>query len=210
MNKTLRNTAGFSVLIIGLLIGGSQVANTAPSDKDVQVVNTTAQPVPTAAQGTTTIAGNVGVTGSVAVTNTVGVNVLNAPTVHVVSPAVQPFQQFRVFSQNGTNVDNVLFGTVPSGKRLVIEYIAFSGQVPAGTHVETMDINTIAGGNGAQYLLPITQQPDAVNGDAIFNSAGMVKIYADPGTSITSTVRRSTATGTATYGMSISGHLEDL
>lgn len=204
MKKHLLNTFGFSMLIVVMLVAGSQVGNALPSDKDVRVVNTTAEPVPTAPQGITNIAGNV------AVTNTMGVNVLNTPTVHVSAPAVQPFQAYRVFTESGTNVTTASFGTVPAGKRLVIEYVSFTGQVPPGEHVELMDISTSVGGNGAQFQMLVNPQPDAVIGDAIFRASQTVKIYADPGTMVTSVVRRSSSAGTASYGLSISGYLVDL
>ena len=64
-----------------LLISIPAIAQTKP----VLVVNGTGQPVPTAAQGTTTVAGtvNVGNTPNVNVTNTPNVNVANTPTVTV-------------------------------------------------------------------------------------------------------------------------------
>ncbi len=55
-----------------ILVGGSSASTTAAPDKDVVVVNTSSNPVPVTAQGTTNIAGTVSVSnfpGSIAVSN---------------------------------------------------------------------------------------------------------------------------------------------
>ncbi|HKD83470.1 MAG TPA: hypothetical protein VKB58_01890 [Terriglobales bacterium] len=70
---------------------GSKSAPPPPGSSQVVVTNTPAQPVPTAAQGTTTVGGtvNIGNTPSVFLANTPSVNVANTPNVNVAnSPTV--------------------------------------------------------------------------------------------------------------------------
>jgi hypothetical protein len=239
---------GFSVLVVGLLIAASPVSQAVPSDKDVRVINTTSEPVPTSAQGTTTIAGSVSVvnpitgsvsvtnpitgsvsitnpiTGSVSVTNPItgSVSITNVPTVHINNTAAsavpvvnindfQPFQTSVGATEIGTNVTTLPVTTVPAGKRLVIEFVSMSGQVPPGEHVELFQLNTIAGPvGGATHDFLVNPQPDAVIGDALFRTSEAVKIYANPGSQVSALIRRNSTAGTAFYAVTISGYLVDL
>src|SRR6516164_4813188 len=68
---------------------GQKVPPPAMPPQNVVVVNTSGQPVPTAAQGTTTVSGtvNVGNTPNVNVANTPSVNVANTPSVSITGTA---------------------------------------------------------------------------------------------------------------------------
>ena len=118
---------GVSFLLYGA--GYSRAA----SDKDVVVVNTSSNPVPVSAQGTTNIA------GSVSVSNTPNVNIANSPTVtlnnsaanplmvrDVDNPARQAFQNQISFNVPQASLTCLPIATVPGGKRLVIEYASLS------------------------------------------------------------------------------------
>ncbi|HSP16677.1 MAG TPA: hypothetical protein VLV78_18165 [Thermoanaerobaculia bacterium] len=127
------------------------------------------------------------------------------------SDARQPFQVGAVGTQNGTNVSTLTVATVPVGKRLVIEFVSMSGQVPPGQHVELFHITTSAGPfGGATHDFLVNPQPDAVIGDALFRASQQVRLYADPGTTVTATFRRNSSAGLTTYGATISGYLVDL
>jgi len=96
-----------AVLLIAIASLGLLEAQTVtPQSVKIPVVvtNTTAQPVPTAAQGTTTVAGSVNVvnTPTVSVGNTPSVSVANTPSVNVSSmPSVS------VGSMPGVNITSV-------------------------------------------------------------------------------------------------------
>jgi hypothetical protein len=193
----MRNRLSFSFLILLLLVVLPLTTQAAPSDKDVVVINTPAQPVPTAAQGTTTVAGTV--------------SLAPGTTVNVLSnDARQPFQAAASQVQNGTNVSTLTIATVPAGKRLVIEFISLSGQVPPTQHVELMQVLTVTDTGGVFHDMLIHEQPDAVIGDALFRSVQSLRLYANAGTQINVVLRRSSSIGQATYGASISGYLVDL
>ncbi|HEU4520665.1 MAG TPA: hypothetical protein VFT12_01610, partial [Thermoanaerobaculia bacterium] len=60
MNKVKNVT----ILVVALLFVIPVAVHAAPADKDVRVINTPLEAIPTVAQGTTTIAGNVSVTNT--------------------------------------------------------------------------------------------------------------------------------------------------
>ena len=102
----------------------------------VRVVNGTGQPVPTAAQGTTTVAGtvNVGNTPNVNVANTPTVTLSSGGSVAVTNPpdnqgnptplatleAVQIYGSHCVVSFDGSDSGACTFTSVPYGKQLVV------------------------------------------------------------------------------------------
>ena len=214
-NRRVSLVSVVPVLLIVVLVAIAPAINAAPTDKDVRVINTTAEPVPTVAQGTTTIAGNVSVTNTPTVSLAPGavVTVGNsaAAPVPVIIGGQQPFQAstFTVHP-NGTNVNTMNVATVPAGKRLVIEFISVSAQVPPGQHLELATVQTLAGGHGAAHQLLIHAQPDAVIGDDIYRAVQELRLYADPGTSVQVLVRRNSGLGEATFGVTISGYLVNL
>jgi hypothetical protein len=200
---------GLAALVAALTLAGPPPGNAVPPAHEVLVVNTPAQPVPTSAQGTTAVAGIVGIDPS---NNTVQLN-STAPLLvrDVDNPASQPFQKTTSTVQSGTNVSTLTLATVPAGKRLVIEFISASGQVPLGQHVESWGVLTVAPPTGgAQHELLVTAQPPAVIGDALFRTSQQVRLYADPGTSVQTIIRRNSGAGSATFLMTVSGHLVDV
>jgi hypothetical protein len=185
------------VLVGALLFTGSPVSNAA-NPQDVRVVNTTSQPVPTAAQGTTTIAGNVGISGtptvnlasgtSVGINGTPTVNLASGATVGINSAANNPvfvrsvddavrdtFQEqvTITLSPNGefsTGGSAVI--PVPAGKRAVIEYISAEGQSTKDRHQRyaVRTIKPLPGGGQDQVLhtLVSERQGDPDAGDLAF------------------------------------------
>ncbi len=128
-----------------------------------------------------------------------------------INDARQPFQLATNSTQNGTNVSVETIGTVPAGKRLVIEFVTMTGQVPAGQHAEIFEITTSTDPlGGVSHQLVINPQPDAVIGDALFRSSQQVKLYANAGTQVNVLFRRSSSAGLATFGATISGYLVDM
>jgi hypothetical protein len=124
---SISGALGIGILISGLILGLPQQAP-APPITAVQVVNTPADPVPTAAQGTTLVGGNVAVTNDL--TNPVGVRDAD-------NPAKQPFQEQGSAAFVNSDIVNLFF-TVPAGKQLVIEQVtATIADAHAGPHIFT-------------------------------------------------------------------------
>ncbi len=191
MRKQFLTAFGFSFVVIILLLVSAPLGNAVPGDKDVRVVNTTAEPVPIA--------------GTVQVATTSPVPVVN------INDARQPYQLATNSTQNGTNVSLVTIGTVPAGKRLVIEFVTMTGQVPPGQHVEIFQITTVTDPiGGVTHDLLVNPQPDAVIGDALFRASQQVKLYANAGSQVKVLFRRNSSAGLATFGATISGYLVDM
>ena len=240
LKNSLLAASGFGILVGGMLLTNPPPSDAIPGVHDVLVVNPLAQPVPTRAQGTTTISGNVNVANTPTVNFAPGasVNVANTPavtfapgasvgldpahnTVQVgnttanpvpvfnVNGGFQPFQAGANSTQSGFNVSTADIATVPAGFRLVIDFVTATGQVPPTQHVEILQITTSTDPfGGLTHDLLINAQPDAVIGDALFRASQMVKLYANPGTTVQALFRRNASAGNATFSMTISGHLE--
>ncbi len=94
---------------------------------------------------------------------------------------------------------------VPTGKCLVIDYVSGEAFMPHGQKA-LFGIITTAGGVQVRHYLG-TNAAGAFGGQDYFWVSGPAHIYADPGTNVTLRADRDTATGTATFRFSVSGHL---
>lgn len=193
--------ATFILFIAALVFSSINTGHSAPmSDRDVRVINTTTEPVPTVAQGTTAIAGNVSITNmptvraqqfgswNVDITNTPTVQVGNTATNpiqvrDVDNPARQPFQKaFTVTLPAGT-----AFGTesfqVPAGKRLVIEYVS-TIEDSSTINLLELRIFTQLAASGVVHSFVATRVERGIY-DPIFFISQQTRLYADPGTYVT-------------------------
>jgi len=144
--RYLIGALGVAILAGTLVLTNPQPASTqggGPGPAQVQVVNTTAQPVPTTAQGTTTIAGNVGLTGmpTVQVGNSASSPVLVRD---VDNPAKQPFRKGIITAiNNGSAVGVGNFVDIPLGKRFVVEHISALTKVPTNQKVLAVQVQSM-------------------------------------------------------------------
>jgi hypothetical protein len=133
------------------------------------------------------------------------------PIRDVENPARQPFQrELQITVPAGSNGVAQTF-TVPAGKRLVIEFVAASlGLFPGQKGI--LLITTTVGGSIASYDLPLTDQGVGFTGFAGFRTSQMVRIYADPGSTVTVVVGSDGATFPVAIGelVSLSGYLVTL
>jgi hypothetical protein len=125
------------------------------------------------------------------------------------SSAHQPFEQliaFELSDGQGNGQDSIV---VPSGKRFVIEFITAIVTVQVGQNaVVTFFVQT--GGVGAPgivHCLALTPQGTFIG--ATFAASQLVRLYADPGTTVIFELARSAATGVASGNISVTGYLED-
>jgi hypothetical protein len=183
---------------------------------NVNVVNT---PLPV--QGTvnvgnfpasSTVSGSVSITGTpnVKVTNTRSAPVL---TRDVDNPALQPFQNSQVISTPAGLLGGDGTFTVPAGKRLVIEFLSFQGSWPAGQATTRLFIGVCNSGGGqcqTEFFLPAISQGPDFGGNSLFAASSPMRLYADPGTDVTVSVRRNATAGTGLAVVAISGYLVDL
>lgn len=132
------------------------------------------------------------------------------PVCDVDNPARQPFQAaVEITMPAGTGGQNG-FVTVPANKRLVIEYASGEAFMPTGQKCLFSVITTIGGAStGTRHYL----DSDALGkfgAPDYFRAGQVVRLYADPKTTVMLRADRDIATGTATARMSISGYLVDV
>ena len=221
--------SGFVALALTITFANSNSASAALSAvmaeiADVRVVNTREEPVPTFAVETTTVNGSVSIAGTPTVklqtgtivginpaSNTVQLANTTASPVPVlnVNDASQPFQAIGSITQNsGTNASTIVIANVPAGKRLVIEHISATGEVPSGQRVTHFGILTLTlPVGGLNHDLLVNEQPAAADGDAVFRASQQVRLYAEPGSQVQTTFIRNISTGQASFHMVISGYL---
>jgi hypothetical protein len=134
------------VIVVCILMPVSLAAQAVT--QPVKVVNGTGQPVPTTAQGTTTVAGtvNVGNTPSVNVANTPTVILSNGASVNVTNPpdsqgnpiplatleAVQVYGSHCLIAFDGNDSGGCAFIAIPYGKQLVVQEFDAFGRVETG------------------------------------------------------------------------------
>lgn len=121
-------------------------------------------------------------------------------------PGFKPFQTVvSITQQQGVAISQANVVTVPAGKRLVIEFVNYTGQVPSGQRVVAFNLVTF----GAGYSFLVNEQPAMANGDVIFRAAQQLRLYVE-NSAVGMIVVRSSAAGTATYQVAISGYFEDV
>jgi hypothetical protein len=189
--------AAAGAAVAALLVAVPLQAAPPPKD-DVRVINTTAEPVPVAVQGTP----------PVTVANSAAQAV---PTRNVDDPARTAVQRTALLIvAAGTKFGSTPMYTVPAGKRLVIETGSVQSMLHAGVTNAMVNIRTFLGGNIGAYYLP--QEPHGFfdGQGTMFTGSQDLRVYADAGTNVDAVVTLNTGTGLgARLEVSFSGHLVD-
>jgi hypothetical protein len=199
-----------------------------PSALDVTVINTAANPVPVTAQGTTNVAGTIGISG------TPTVNVGNSPTVSLaggtsvgisnsasapvlVRDVDNPGRHPVTFTDSVSIADGSYAGfstgafTPPSGKRLVLEYVAGLVALQPGQKAWVKMLTPV--GNGSyEHALTIVPQGNFSPLYAfpeLFSINQQLRVYADGIGSVSVGLTRNANTGPATLNVTFSGFLLD-
>ena len=146
------------------------------SPTSVQVVNTTSQPIPTIAQGSTTVA------GTVSIGNTPTVNIATMPTVTVArSDAREPVYLTAFAFANGRSADasfavpGQASYAVPPGKQLIVDQLAMACDFPTGGHMATRIV--VGDGTNPLIQLPV-QLPSSVAWSTGDDAAGVTIPFA--------------------------------
>jgi hypothetical protein len=183
-----------------------------PSVLNVNVENT---PLPVTVENAVSVTGSVTVqnpTTSVTIQNTPNVNVANIPSVKSAdNPAFQPYiKSGSHFNQAGIS-DSIAFD-VPAGKRLVIELITVSLDLPAGQN-QSSDQLLLNEGLAQQVTHELTPTAigDVGSGDVGFSTTQSLRAYAEAGNgTVKIHVGRNTNAGTFSFSVSVSGYLVDI
>ncbi len=123
---------------------------------------------------------------------------------------MQPFQAaVEIKLPNGFGGENG-FVAVPKGKRLVIEYVSGEAFLPTGQKGLFSVIVSLQGQTtGTRHYLASTPMGKFGAPD-YFRAGQVVRLYADPGTTVMLRIDRDIATGEGLARMSLSGHLVDM
>jgi hypothetical protein len=215
LRKYLFIAVAFVFLIGGFLLTSSTTTHGAPPpDKDVRVINTTAEPVPTVAQGTTAVSGtvqaqqngtwNVGIVGMPVVK--IGSDPENPIYVRDVDGAKQPFQtEVEVTLEPGAGGQNAGI-PIPVGKLMVIEQISASAFAPAGQKLLFSMLTHVA--PDLTLRRNFLQTTHDTFGGNFFMTSQSVRIYADtPSAAVR--VDRDLTTNTVTATFVVSGYFID-
>jgi hypothetical protein len=193
----MRNCVRTAVARLAAVAVLASATSALAADKDVVVVNTAAQPVPTTVQGTV----------QTAVQGTVQTSIVGTVSVKDVDhPARQPFADIKAISfDDGEAQDNTEFDPVPAGKRLVIETVTVRTQAAAG---QIWDVTMFVTTNGLPIAHTLELSTFQTLGDIDIRTATLpVRFYADPGTQVTVHAHRQYGTfGSAGVNITVSGH----
>lgn len=168
----------------------------------VQVINSSANPVPTVAQGTTQVAGSVAAQQSGAWN--VGITEFSAK---------QPFQlsvdvalAVGVFHNNESPREFA----VPAGKRLIIEHVSYHAMLDLTDRPQYSMRTTVNGEHAFHTLVPVDNSPPFLD-HALFVASQQMRIYADPDTVVQHYFARGIAENRpALINLGISGYLVDV
>lgn len=203
------------VLTVSLTPAGPALAQ-ATKVKPVEVVNSPANPVPTAPQGTTRVEGAVSAqqsgAWSVGLAGTPSVNVANTSMDPVPVKDLsdcEPFQLQLFIDLPDSDPGVTESFTVPSDRLLVIEQVTLEGASTA-TGIRAF-VRTKAGPSfSVAHFLRVEPQGPSGFGSTLYVASQHVRLYADPGTTVDFGIGKNTTSGGgAHFDASVSGYLVD-
>ena len=204
-------------LSAGSLLLNAAPGSTAASDRDVVVTNTSANPVPVVTQGTTNIEGfvNVSKLPSVDIATMPAVQLVNSeknPLLvrDVDNPARNAFQSYVNFSiPDGELSECATLVNVPSGKRLVIEYVSEDWLQRAGLFDPPSAGSVLLATtlNGLRLEHSLSYQHSSPHNSSV---AQQVRLYADQNVPVDICVSRLTTSGFNFGYAVISGYFVDM
>lgn len=201
MNRAVVSSIVAAAAVVTLLV--PTFAGAADTNKDVRVINTPAEAVPVAPQGTTQIA------GSVNIGNTPGVQIANENPIEVNDVSADVLEPFVAGIGEGFQFvlipDGALVGsddfTVPEGKILVIEQVSGHLNLPSGQSPAVIDVR-VDGGPGV-FLSAVLMSAS----ENRYQFGGEVRLYAGSGETVEITVGRDDNNGQALYEYGLFGYL---
>lgn len=204
------SAAGFVVVMLGMAMASAPPALTQVNSRGVQPLAT---PIPVGPPPE--VRAQQSGPWSVGINGTPNVNVANPVSGtfrDVEQPARNPRQDGTgsVVATNAFTTEAPL-SSVPNGKQLVIEYFSATAIVPSGQS-GFFFITTRAGGVALLHHVPVIQKfaDSAFAGSDLLVAGQPVRIYADPGTTLSVSFRRSNNAGPSSFSADISGYFVNL
>lgn len=208
-----KNTTKCAICLVAACTLMSALSLAQSVTQPVKVVNGPGQPVPTAAQGTTTVAGtvNVGNTPTVTLANGTSVAVTNLPdsqgnpTPLATLEAVQIYGSHCTLSFDGNDSGGCAFIPIPYGKQLVVQEFDAFGRVETGNRPFEIGLaRTAAGGDYFPYTFMVN-----TNGFDFLATHQETRLYVLQGTTPQCFVALP-ATSHGLYNCNVSGFLVDV
>ena len=190
-------------------------ASAADTKQDMRVINTPAEPVPVAIQGTAAVTGGVQVTNTPTVgldPSQNGVQVTNPDTAPIPvrdlgRPSRQPFQaRVTAFIYGGESVGYSTPIPVPANERVVIQHVSMPVQSSALGDNPPSAILAGSGSESGTWTLSFTRQDYATSAGApLYVATHGLLAYFEPGGSILMQLRlRDALNQPPTYGLGFS------
>ena len=208
-----------SSITIAFAIGVSSSFAAGPTPGvNVTVTNPPSSPVPVTGSVTGSVTGTVGLTPGTSVM--IDSTVADPVRVRNVNDAIQPVQATQTCTTTAIGCGGTLY-TVPSGKRLVIEYASLSVCALPGQSAQ-LSISTTLGGAAVEHFVNIAPpaagpgstsigcNPLVNTGSSLTAVGQSVRLYADAGTLVGANADRTSNVGDANFTFSISGYLVDV
>jgi hypothetical protein len=185
--------AGIVVILSALSLGAGGKGAARSQPMQVNVTNSTLNPVNTKAVGTTAVSGSVSINNSMPI------------EVHQGMSELTPVNEATSVSQEvGTVASGSTLYTVPEGKMLVMESESFTAELPVGEQLITAQLFI----DGKLAVICLNA---AVRGSSAFNTfyegSTPSQYHFPSGTVLTLWCGRNDGTGSATYSAGFSGYL---
>jgi hypothetical protein len=221
LNRHLYGIGAIMAVLTAASYGSARMKAAGPSNA-VLVTNTTSQPVPTVAQGTTQVGGTVGLSSGAKVGINGNVTLDPNTSVHLPYDSTNPLaikeisnripveKQAVVTIPDATNGQaGVDIYTVPIGKVLVIQSVFGSTTSPFGEPVHLTQITSFDG--TTEHDFPVHLENDNSSGSGFESSSGMTAttLYVEQGAFMTLYAQRTGLVGTSTATIGFSGYLMD-
>ena len=121
----------------------------------------------------------------------------------------EPFhRQFALDWPDGTDLSTATY-SVPAGKRLVVEYASAWAYLPPAGQTMFVRITTTVGGSEAFHTLALQKRED-YGVLKQFEGAHLVRLYADPATTVHVAAGRQPGADMASCTVTLSGYLVDV
>jgi hypothetical protein len=219
VSRHLYAIAGLATVLTAASFGSPHtraVALRAPTS-NVVVTNTSGNPVPTSAQGTTQVAGTVAISG------TPSVQLSGVPSVTITNDSSSPLPVTSVDVAARTPVD--AFNTltypdgqigggnrvyqVPFGKRLVLQSLSIWATLGSGEGLAQCTLDRSDDVNPMSFPVFMQHQGKDFGGNEHFVGSITGPIYFNGGASVSGSYLRDSGVGTITVNLSMTGYLEN-
>jgi hypothetical protein len=131
------------------------------------------------------------------------------PYVVDVAGSLQAVATVTLNSQQADRTGLFPFGTVPSGKRLVIQHVSAEARMPTGQRLRVTLNTRLSGEPSARNHFLMMAFQAVLGGLDVLTASQPIIAYADSNEQIGVNVQRTASTGTATVKVTITGQLAD-